>query len=314
MPRAADVNRRALDWLQSDANGAAVFLYLQYMEPHQPYTPTEAGLARVSRAGRAPDVEGANVAKLAANRRPLSGDELRNLEDVYDAEVASVDAGVHDLFTALDKRRFFDDAIVVITADHGEELGAHGVYGHGVALYEPEIHVPLIVLVPGSHARVDVDEVVSLIDLAPTLLDWIEAPVPASFEGRSAVPILNASSSVWRRLVGGTRRSSRPAFSELIREGDWKRVTPHRYAVIEKGRKLIAGNDGEADYFDVAADPEEMKGEALPAAERLALAQALERFRLHVNGRGTPTGVDAVDPSTLSPAEIERLRALGYHE
>ena len=203
---------------------------------------------------------------------------------------------------------------MVITADHGEEFGAHGVFGHGAALYEPEIHVPLIILVPGSDTRVDVGEVVSLIDLAPTLLDWIGAPVPASFEGRSVVPILNAPSSIWRRLFGGPRRSAHPAFSELIRGGDWKRITPHRYAVIDEGRKLIAGSDGEADYFDVAADPEEVNGKALPARQRLALAQALEHFRLHVSGKGTPTGADAVDPATLSPAEIERLRALGYHE
>jgi arylsulfatase A-like enzyme len=314
-PRAEQVNQQALAWLRDNESGAPVFLYLQYMETHQPYAPTEAGLARASRGGHPPDVKRANVSKLAANRRPLEPDELRNLEDVYDAEVASVDAGVRDLFAALDKQGFLKDAIVVVTADHGEEFGAHGVFGHGVSLYEPEIHVPLLVLVPHSDKRVDVDEDVSLIDLAPTLLDWIDAPVPASFEGRSIVPILNPSPSLWRRLVGGPSRSSHPAFSELICEGgDWKRVTPHRYAVVEEGRKLIADGNGNADYFDVAEDPQETQGKALRPPERLALLQALERFRLHVGGKGTGTGAESVDPATLSDSDIERLRALGYHE
>jgi len=101
------------------------------------------------------------------------------LEDRYDAEVAYADVHVGKLVAQLPP-----NTVVVITADHGEDLGEHGVYYHGRSLYDADVRVPLIVHAPAIAPRV-VDTPVSLADIAPTVLELAGLPRPAGMNGRS---------------------------------------------------------------------------------------------------------------------------------
>src|SRR5262249_22562701 len=94
------------------------------------------------------------------------------------------------LFAELDRRGFLDNALVVIVSDHGEEFIEHGRTSHGRTLYEESVHVPFIVVGPGVAAGRRVAENVSLIDLAPTLLDLLGLPPEPRFEGRSLAPLV----------------------------------------------------------------------------------------------------------------------------
>jgi uncharacterized sulfatase len=233
---------------------------------------------------------------------------LRDIVDAYDAEVASADGGVRDLYALLEERHLFDNTILVITADHGEGLLDHGLMGHGATLYEEVIHVPLLVVPPGGVSRMDVQRPVSLLDVAPTLLDVAGIAAPSSFEGHSLRPFLWEAQHPWSaglRALWAHDAKALPVFSENIvpAETENQRIRPHERAIVVERAKLILGVKGERESYDLAADPAEHA--PLVEAETDRLADVLVAFRGSV---ASPTKVTpAIDPELRA-----RLRALGY--
>lgn len=316
--QAAQVNAdtlAALERLSPDARARPLFLYLHFMEPHLPYeapdelveqvlreAPNQAMARAAVAAVRDKDTARALFERMqaatAASAPAPEQDTLRlGLEILYDAEVA--DRQLEQLFAGLRQRGLLEDALVVLTADHGEEFYEHGTYGHGTALYEETLHVPLLMWRSTRQQAVRVDVVVSLIDVAPTVLDVVGLPVPPSFVGRSLAPALAGR-------PGTDTASAEPAFSEvypLMASAD--RQAPTR-AVIRDSHKLIVRADGSELVFDLRADP----GERAPladAAERTALRRALDDFVARVAPDGAASGTTPLDAATR-----ERLRALGY--
>ena len=180
------------------------------------------------------------------------------------------------------------NALVVVTSSHGTELGDHGGFGHGGSLYDESIHVPLVVARSPALPRRTVAETVSLLDVAPTLLDVAGVATPGAFQGRSLRPLLE----------GTTAGADRIAVSELVGcdgEGTGPR-RGHRQAAISGNAKLVVTGDGKRALYDLAADPRE----AAPAPEtdaaatplRAALA-AVERTR----GKKTPVPRACAAPS-----------------
>jgi len=304
MPYRADyTNRHVLSWL--DSLGAAggrrppIFLYVQYMEPHSPYAPPQAALQRILDGRKPPDLAEVNLFAFMGNVAPIEDRVLRDLQDVYDAEVLSLDTELRSLFKALESRGLLENAIVVVTSDHGEEFKEHGLIGHEKTLYGEVLHVPLVISLPGSAGRTDVTEVVSLVDLAPTLLRLIGRPAPASFEGRSLIPVSS-----------GAAPARRPAaYSELLvpEAGASKRFSPHVRSVVVGTHKLIAGEHGEMEFYDLKADPGERDPDALGEAERTVLRQTLAEIQQRAARRDARREVKPVDDATR-----KQMRALGY--
>ncbi len=304
LPYRADyTNRHVLSWLDSLAPEGGrrppFFLYVQYMEPHGPYAPPRAALQRVLNGRKQPDMGEVNFFVFMGNVTPMEDRVLRDIQDVYDAEVMSLDTELRRLFKALESRGLLENTIVVLTSDHGEEFKEHGLIGHEKTLYGEVLHVPLVISLPGSDRRTDVTEVASLIDLAPTLLGLIGRPAPGSFEGRRLIP-----------TTVGTDRPSRPvAYSELpIPEaGAAERLSPHTRSVVVGAHKLIAGAHGEMEFYDLRADPGERDPDALDEAERAVLRETLEEMRQLAARRNPKREVKPIDDATR-----EQIRALGY--
>ncbi len=152
-----ELRRQALGWLDTvwDAGSPRpVLLYLQYMEPHSPYDPPEPFLSRYLRDDDGRPIEAnvdMNVFRFRVNSgKKVSNEELLPLRRLYDGEVAAADAQIRLLFAELEHRAFLDNAIVIVTADHGEEFGDHGRLEHGRTLYNETVRVPLIVVAPGA--------------------------------------------------------------------------------------------------------------------------------------------------------------------
>jgi arylsulfatase A-like enzyme len=221
---------------------------------------------------------------------------LRDLQHVYDAEILSLDTELRRLFHALEARGLLENAIVVVTSDHGEEFKEHGLIGHEKTLYGEVIRVPLLIALPGGSTRTEVTEPVSLVDLAPTLLALIGRAAPASFEGRA--------------LIGGSAAAGpRRAFSELLvpEKGAARRLRPHVRSVVVGDHKLIAGDHGEMEYYDLKEDPGERDPDALDESERSVLRQALAEFQQRATRRDTRRESKPIDGATR-----EQIRALGY--
>ena len=312
--RAERLDREALAWLDrvapAGAPGPPVFLYLHYMEPHNPYDPPDDLLDRVLAGRPRPDRNLAN-GDMNVTGRLLGPGRIQGIADLYDAEVSSLDAELRLFFAELDKRHFLDDTVVVFLADHGEELNEHGQLGHHKTLFEEVIRVPLLIRVPGQKTRVDVSQHVMLVDVAPTLLALAGIDRPASFEGRAltdsviAYGALGKLRSWWSPAVG----DGPPAFSQLIRPPEARRTSPHEQAVIIGGRKLIAGVNGEHEFYDLDADAPENDPNGLDEAARAQLTGALAHFLARVSARAAPGAVRSLDAETE-----ERMRALGYHD
>jgi arylsulfatase A-like enzyme/Flp pilus assembly protein TadD len=150
--------------------------------------------------------------------------------DPYDAEVRDVDAAVGDLLAALQVRGLTDNMAIVLVADHGESLGAHGEETHGVFLYQETLRVPLIVAAPGVSPSRRTDPV-SVVDVAPTLLGLAAAGGPAS----SGASLLHAAPSdriLYASTVHGWERYGWAPL-QALRRGSVKAIEAPRREVYD---------------------------------------------------------------------------------
>ena len=312
--RAERLNAEALSWIDSfggvPEQRPPLFLYMHYMEPHNPYDPPDEILDRVLGGRPRPNRDLAN-GDMNVILPTLGPVRIQGIEDLYDAEVMSIDARVGEFVAELEKRKLLDDTILVITADHGEELTDHGLLGHHKTLFEEVIRVPLLLRVPGQLTRVDVKQLVMLTDLAPTLLSLAGIDIPPSFEGRALTNGVVAQGMLGMLQLwwSGIDENGPPAFSELIRPAEMKRISPHERAVVVRKSKLIAGVDGEREFYDLATDAKEQGASDLAQTERNRLSDTLTSFLARMKERAAPGAVRQLDSETK-----ERMRALGYHE
>jgi arylsulfatase A-like enzyme len=305
---------RSLDAVRSTPSTAPVFLYLQYMEPHSPYDPPMEYARRFGRADTGIDPRRANErwTPLGFEWKDIAPGEIELLASLYDAEVAYVDHELARMFAGLEARGLFRDAIVVVTADHGEQLGEHKLMGHGVSLFNQELHVPLLVVGRGVPAGRVVEDNVSLVDLAPTVLALAGVPGDARFEGRSLAPLLSKS--------GPTV----DVFAELARTSTDTDMDgrQHTAAIVRGMEKLVLlappwvaalGRSGA--LYDLATDPGETRPVVLlggPSSPEGTRAEELAAALLELQHRLAKAGVTTPEHHPLEDEQRRRLRALGY--
>ena len=113
----------------------------------------------------------------------LSDDDRRYVHDYYDAEIAETDEAIGRVLEAIKKSGQWDRTIVALVADHGEGLGDHDHYHHGYTLFDDQVHIPMLLRIPGKHVGRVVDRPVASIDLAPTILGALGMEPPEFFAG-----------------------------------------------------------------------------------------------------------------------------------
>jgi arylsulfatase A-like enzyme len=288
---AEDVTARALAWLDDDSVASAAdpfFVYLHFMEPHTPYLcPPGAGSACKSVAMHL-------NRHLVAAFWDFDSDQEALISDFYDNDVRRTDAALDHLYGALEARGLLESTWLIVTADHGEMLGEHGLYVHGNALYEETLRVPLLIRtpVPGNTRS---SAPVSLIDIAPTILDAAGVELPAEFKGRSLQPALEM------RLLDPL-----PIVAELLPlRSEATEHYRHVLSVTSGSTKLVLGTDGALQRFDLAADP----------AERVALPAEMRELEAYLSEAGVDfRHLEELDKEVPepSPEELQHLKALGY--
>lgn len=269
------------------------FLWLHLFDPHTPHTPPQPFAS-----GMAPDRP--NGLLPPAVWRPFRDPGPRRFDDpilggnsdLYAAEVAYTDRQIGRLLDHLEQSGLAANTVVAVVADHGENLGEHGVFFRHAGLFDTTTHVPLMIHRPGGEGGQRHEELVQTIDLFPTLLGLARIQPPAS------------SGNALYGPTEGSRRGRRAVFSEDVGGvGASIRTRRHRYAEIRDTAFLPGGNF----FFDLVADPLEthnLAGGTDPAERELRLA--LEGFRKSAGaGPARPT-------SELSEEELAQLRALGY--
>jgi arylsulfatase A-like enzyme len=211
---AAAVNREFVHWLSSRPEPhRPFFAFLNYFDAHAPYYPPEGAEFRFGRKPQ--NVDDFNVLVTFwtdLDKRALSPRHQELVRDTYDNCLTYLDQQLGVLFDTLKRSGVLDQTVVIVTSDHGEELGEHGLYEHGESLYRPEIRVPLLVSLPArAQSPVVVQETVSLRNLPTTIADLAGLGAAAPFTGPSLVRLWQGASAESVDRVG----DGDAAFSEL---------------------------------------------------------------------------------------------------
>ena len=269
---AADLNARALPWLEKVPE--PFFLFLNYFDAHGPLMPPPGYAERFLQG-------------------PLPGDGKLSVEQVlalYDGEIRYADEHLGEVIAALRRRNLYDRTWIIVTADHGDLFGEHGLMGHGTAPYQEVLHVPLLSKPPrGDGGLGERSDWIQLTDVMPLVLARLGLPRPDGIQG--AVP-----PDLGRPLTA----ESYP-FSGEYDKGDW-------LAIIQDDWKLMWNSQGHSELYDLANDPHETRNQiAAQRGRATALAQTLHGYLAALPRTQSDEPVRTVDDATR-----EALEGLGY--
>jgi arylsulfatase A-like enzyme len=318
---------RVLRWI--DSQEEPFFLFWHTFEVHAPYVaptfledvlPGPRARALGSRLQALPEKGG--WIQVRAAKRVMRSHHAYTPEvarALYDGGIRSFDRWLGELLDFLDERGLDERTLLVLTSDHGEQLGeagrpapfGDGFYNvHGHTLHEELVHVPLIIRLPGQKAGRRIPDVTSAIDVMPTILDLLGLPIPPVVQGRSLRPLWEAPGE-WK---------PRAALSESLSEGEeMKGLRGDRYKLVlsipassvqARGRSFVPP-DAAASLFDLMRDPGE-RHDLLGAESEGPAAQRAQQMDRELRGRLEAAG--APETGVVAPETLEGLRALGYVE
>lgn len=309
------------DWRKAEAvNHAAVkalkhcasqddpfFLFLHYWDPHTPYLPP-APFDRMFYAGNELDPENDSMDELweFENFKYYFAEWMPGVTDIeypkaqYDACIAYMDTCLSHLFEQLDELGLMSETLLVITADHGEELDEHGCWFDHHGLYDTNLHIPLILHCPGElPAGKRVRGLTQMPDVTPTILDFLglsEISTREGMSGKSLMPLINDLSETTRgstdilHITENTWMKKR-----AVRTSTWKLIVPLEIPDLH-GRS-------EVELYNLVDDPGELNNLAEELPEKVSeLRTIMDR---HGAKREAETGMP--DPLPLQPIPLHRV-------
>lgn len=269
------INLQAGRYLEQLAGDGPFFLYLHYMEPHDPYF--------------AHPYDGRAVARVETPHPPV--ERAEQLLDLYRQEVSHWDEIFGQLLEQLRRLGVFDSALIIVTADHGEEFADHGGFWHGTTLYQELVRVPLMVHFPGgSGAGTRRADNVSLLDLLPTIMAQAGGQVPENLFGYP----LQAAPRPDRVIMA--EEDHQGARLVALRRGSWKII----HSLVEDPR-----GQPEWQLFALDGDPSEKDN---LAEQRTGVLEELKKL-LEQGPAALNRGTEDVE---IDHQTEEQLRSLGY--
>lgn len=283
---------RTLEWIDAQAS-TSFFVVMQLFDPHLDYDAPSPFRGRftdtIDSEWELPVGEMNAIRSQAAE---LTAGDRSFIEAAYDEEVAYVDEQLGRFRQALADRGLLDGSLVLLTSDHGEEFFEHGGFEHGHALWQELVHVPLVAWGPGVVAGRDPSPA-SIVDLAPTVLEFAGlAPVPST-AGVTLWPSLSASGELPERTLYAEQNLYGTELKAAIR---W----PFKLIVsVESGGRFL---------FDLEANPEERFVD-LPEQQERAQSMLGELSRRVGEDLAAREGDS---PVALDEETLEKLRSMGY--
>jgi len=287
---APKLNQKALTWLDEEHDDEnPFFLWTHYMDVHYPFYPPDEFLTDRSISNkRAISVNG----KMHEENVDLSDTDADDLRALYRGEVRYMDHHIGELLDDLKERGLFDETVFIITSDHGELFGEHGLFGHPPSGYEESFRVPFVIFGPGIPDGQRVDQLGSLLDLPPTVADLFDLDADPNWEGESLLPYIQGDQETSEKgmYLGDTDVLS-------YQTSEWRLI-----------------------WWRTRDNPEQPDREwelrRLPECERVPLAEheaVVDRFREKLKEYldRTDDQEDLAEPAVDKTTE-ERLEALGY--
>ena len=279
------------------------FMWVHLLSPHADYDPPPphaSAFARPSASRVKAEIEA--LARLRRRGLTLTASDVAHVVDLYDGEIAYVDEQVGRLLDALRSLELERNTLVVLTADHGEDLYEHNRhFFHSPSIYGSSMRIPLVLALPGLLPAGQVtDHLASIVDVAPTVLALLGLPPVKEFAGAALLTEGRLPERPARDLVFGETGG----VIHSVRSREWRFVhNPSRYQPEAPGGPYPIA---EVELYDLRADPREARNVAPDRPEIVrALTAELQAFRARHLRTGRP-------PSEVAPEALEELRALGY--
>lgn len=314
----AAVSRRAIQWLRPRRK-RPFFLFLNYIDPHAPYLAPP----RYRHVYASANLSAAQTRRLAAlsrrsrdyhmGRLAISQEDFGHLGDLYDEEIRYTDARLAQVMEHLRRTGELDDTLVIVVADHGENIGNHGLMAHRFSLHQTLLHVPFVVRYPRALAAGIVEPAyVQLTDVLPTVLSAI---------GRQ--DLIGDLKLDGANLLGDALDRDRPALAEYLSTDYTAEARAQDYdfesspysrtlrAFYQGNWKLIESQvDEQHELYDLSLDPLEKCNVALEQPETLTgIRRSLQEF---LEIRSSPEREVQQEELAVDRRVEERLKALGY--
>lgn len=275
--RGMEVVEHAEAWFEKHRAGPH-FVWVHLYDPHDPYEPP-----------------------------PPFSEKYK--DHLYDGEIAYADSALARWIAFLKKAGAYNNAIIVVTGDHGEGLGEHGEETHGLFLYDSTLHVPLILKTPlktaaGAHRGTVVDAQVRTTDILPTILSATGVSAPAELNGESLLPLIDTKDDKKDDKKDGAKDSSdRALFGETDYPLRWG-WAPLR-ALRADGTKWIEAPRSE--LYDLQADPKELKNLYAPDNSKVQVMQAeMAKWKSKLPPPANPSKVETL-PDPKDKVEVQNL-------
>jgi len=308
---------RSLERKLPQMKGRKWFMYVHLLDPHGPYVPDDVRYGPLADAARdeyaerileqvlhpGPDyklfaeqghgIEEDMFDELLETRRakgesaPPFQEAIRGAIDLYDSELYQSDAYFGRVLALLKETRQLDDTLIIFLSDHGEEFYDHGAWWHGYTLYEEVIRSPLVMRFPGDeHGGRRAGDLVEMVDIAPTILDYLGIKAPASMEGRSVWPVLE-----------GDELDAKIGYATVYQE---KPPTSLSSAQRKKLKVIVDHHAGTESWYDLASDPGETSPLTVAPAGGEALLARIDLLRFQARD-----GLHIVFTSPLREGEVD---------
>jgi arylsulfatase A-like enzyme len=299
---AAVVNRELLDWLSSRRQQERPFFaFMNFIDVHYPYELPVGGVHRFGIKPRTKREIDLIENWRTENKSKHSAREIAFVRDSYDDGIADLDEQLGRLLDELERRGVLESTWLIITSDHGESFGEQpGIFVHGTSLYQPQLHVPLVIVPPSGGPRPTrpvISETVSLRDLPATVVDLLDLEAGAPFPGTSLTRLWDSSPSGGARADRPVSTTS-PALSEVVPtdplEPDPAKLLEDRraWASLAEGDSIyIRIRQGELDreeLFDLREDARQSRNLADDPARQSDLARMRATLNQMIAGPLTP--------------------------
>ena len=258
-----ETTRQAIEFLQQQRQ-QPFFLFLHYFDPHTEYTPPEPYATEYA-------------------------------DDLYSGEIAYTDMCIGQVIDQLKSMGLYESTLIIITSDHGESLGEHNESTHGYYIYQSSIHVPLIIRAPGMKRMQRIDQLVCLVDIVPTILGYLDLPIPAHIQGFDLsgnspgnLPELQNRDIYYESILPARNFDCNPLWGIL--HDKWSYIHTIR-----------------AELYDRQADPRQLNNLAEENIQRTrAMHQRLEEMKEQWSSQ------DGDNQIELDPLTRKQLESLGY--
>lgn len=270
-------------WLRRRDRSRPYFVLLNYMEAHRPYVPPRSCRARVMteeqvEASYKVDRSWLPMWEYTFRLRDYAQEDLAVMAATYDATLVELDDLLRNLLDALDAKGDLNNTLIILTSDHGEHLGEHHMFDHQYSLYEPVLHVPLVMRYAPAFEAGRCAKPVMNFDIFPTLLELVGIAPPLGLDSK-AVSLL---SPLDRRKRYAEEPSASTVGTEAVLQvhpdfdpTPWRRALR---AVVDGPTKFIWASDGSHELYDLREDPGEQSNLAGQSARVSSLAKRIEDY------------------------------------